>query len=103
MKVSIPKEYLGHFQEDIAFLTWWKKPTLLLMNKDEKESFQETLEKGVWIRFAEGCEWSPLCMPIVELVIEDGIISIPTPEDPRRRLRGKNRVFTSDRAGIVLS
>ena len=101
MKITIPKEYIEHFREGIVFLTYWKKPTLLLMNKDEKESFQETLSKA-WIHYEEGCE-KGISMLILELPIENGLIDIPTPEDPTRRLQGENRAFNRVKAGIALS
>jgi len=101
MKIIIPKEYIEHFQDGTAYITWWKKPALLLMNKEEKDGFQETLDKA-WIHYKNGCERG-ISVPILELSIENGVIDVPIPEDPKRRLRGENRVFKKVEAGVVLS
>lgn len=71
------------------------------MNKEEKEGFQKTLDRA-WIHFEGGCERG-ISTPILELHIENGVIDVPTPEDPTRRLQGEERVFTRAKAGIVLS
>lgn len=104
MKITIPEEYREYFTEDIAFLRWWKRPALLLMNQEENKSFQETQEKGAWMTYKDGnCEHISLRIPVVKLAIKNGTIDIPIPENPTRRLQGENRTFTKVSAGIVLS
>lgn len=104
MKIVIPEEYRAHFQEDTAYLTWWMKPTLLLMNREEGKSFQEMLQRGAWVRYKGGsCKHIFLPRPMIELAVTDGVIDIPTPEDPTRRLQGDNRTFTRAKAGFILS
>ena len=104
MKITIPEEYRGHFQDNIAYLTWRARPTLLLMNREESKSFQEWMEQGAWVRYEGGdCEHATFSQPIVELAIENGTIDIPTPQDPTRQLQGENRAFRKEKAGIILS
>jgi hypothetical protein len=101
MLITIPKQYLEHFQNNIAYLTWWKKPTLLLMNQKEKESFQKIMNNA-WVHYEDGCERG-ISTPVVELVIENGVIDVPIPQETTRRLQGENRAFTKVKAGIALS
>ena len=104
MKIVIPEEYREHFQGDIAYLSWWVKPRLLLMNREEGKSFQEMLQRGAWVhRRGGGCEHVFLPRPMIEMVVKDGAIDIPIPEDPTRRLQGDNRTFTRAKAGFILS
>lgn len=103
MKIILPEEYREHFTESVAFITLWKKPTLLLMNQKEKECLQEALGSA-WLRYEDGtCECRSICPPIIELIIKNGIIDIPVPDDPKRRLQGENRAFKKVKAGIALS
>lgn len=101
MRINIPKEYIEHFQEKTVYITWWKKPTLLLMNKKEKEDFQNTLDEA-WVHYEDGCERG-ISTPILELPIKNGVIDVPIPEDPTRRLQGENRVFKKVKVGVTLS
>jgi len=101
MKITIPEQHREHFQENVAYITWWKKPTLLLMNRKENKWFQNELENA-WICCKDGCRRG-FQRPVVKLSIKNEIIDIPIPDDPSRQLKGKNRVFTKAKAGFVLS
>lgn len=99
MKIIIPKEYNGDFEDNIVYLTPWKKPTLLLMNRAENEDYQRILQgsrvdgKDGITRFFKAS--------VIALAVDNGAIDVP--EGYWERLEGENRAFTREKAGIVLS
>ena len=97
MKIEIPKEYINHFAGATVYVAYCRKSSMFLMNKDQKENFKKTL-KEAWGNYGDRCE-KGISVQVDKLDIENGTIEIPS----KTPLKGEDRVFIRQKAGIVLS
>lgn len=98
MKIQIPKEYCKNF-ENMAYITFWGKNTLLVMNKAEMDEYKAILEQskvcigdGTTRLFKAG---------IVEVDFDNDAIYIP--EGLNNYLSGEKRSFERNEIGLVIS
>lgn len=98
MKIQIPKEYCDNFK-NTAYITFWRKNTLLVMNEAERDEYQVILDKskvcigdGTTRLFKAG---------IIEVDFDNEAIYIP--EQLKKHLFEEKRLFERNEIGLVIS
>ena len=97
MEIIIPKEYCNNFEKK-AYLTFCGNNSVLLMNKEEKERYEdilniskENIKKGI-IRFFKA--------NIIEVNFDNEVVYIPNRIS--ELLRERDRVFRKKEIGLVI-
>lgn len=97
MKIIIPEQYRENFQEDVVYVTLWKRPSLLLTNKKERDELQETLQAS---RVCNDGTVENLTADVVGLSFD--CVAIEVPPYIEKLLVGEVREFSECKAGLLV-
>lgn len=99
MKITISKQYRGHFEGNKAHITRWRNRTLLLVNQKEDNAFRGALNGSMEVDTMGMARF--ITAGMIELKVENDEMDIP--EGIFRHLVGEKRVFAMVKYGIILS